>query len=151
MSPRHMQYEPTWYHVGDADKKVFAVLYGVLAIATVWVFESIVHLLLFSSNLHISLSEAAALVTFKGASCPASLRWAVSSRRGAKRCRRAYFAFLLRILVTLVDIAIVVLAVPQDINISEDHVGSTQLNLLASSTGNKLLPNLKSSVLESNP
>lgn len=146
---QQMRYEPEWFHIGDADRTEFAVLYGVIAIATVWVFESIVHSLLFTSNLHISLGEVAALAAFKGSSLPGALWWASSRPRGAKRSRRAYIALILRLVVTLVDIAIIVLAVPQEIVLSENDVGSTRINMKRN--GNKLLPTPNSPTLESNP
>jgi len=134
-----LTYEAPWYQYGDADQPEFAILYGLIAIATMWIVESILHNLLFSSGDHISVAEVAALFTFKGASWSEIFRWNLRGR-GIRRSRRAHIAILLRLVVTLVDIAIVVLAVPRDFPVKESFIGRPIITFDTQPPARKLLP-----------
>lgn len=138
--PIPLKFQPRWDRIGDADKTGFAILYGIIAMTTVWLFENLVENLLFPSNMTISISDAAALLTFQGASWVDIVKWNSKSHRGNRRNRRAYIAVLLRLAITLVDVFIVFLSIPQEMKVLESDVGRPELNLSnLSKKGNKLL------------
>ncbi len=55
-----LEYFSPWYQRGDPDHFVYAVLYGFIALATIWLLEYICELILFSTAKGILLSDAAA-------------------------------------------------------------------------------------------
>lgn len=146
-SPIKLTYTPPWYRIGDADQSLIALAYGLLAMCTVWVFESLVHNLLFSSDLHISVAEAAALFTFKSAAWPDIFRWSLRGR-GLRRNKRAHVAVFLRLIITAVDVLIVVCAVPKSFRVYERDTGTPMINFQR--RGNRLLPKPNSAIFEFN-
>ncbi len=146
--PRQLlTYSPPWYRLGDADYPLMAFAYGLLAACTVWVFESLIHNILFTSDLHISVAEAASLFTFKGANWWDIFRWSVRGR-GLRRNKRAHIAILLRIVIIAVDVCIIVCAVPRELVVFEKDIGNPMINFQR--RGNALFKTPNAAVLEFN-
>jgi len=101
-----------WYRIGDADEAGFAILNGIIAMTTVWLFENLVENLLFSSKMAKYISEAAALLAFQGASWIDIAKWNFDGQPGRRRNRRTYIAVLLRVLIIFADVFIVFLSSP---------------------------------------
>ncbi len=148
MNESALEYVPAWYHVGNADLPALAVAYGIVAMATVWMFEAIVALVLYDTGAHIALTDVGALVCHGGGSWRDLAKWARGAR-GQRASRRAYAAVVLRLLVTLVDVVIIILAVPRTMYVGERDVGMSQLNLQG--VGEQLLPGKKYTGVVPNP
>ncbi len=126
---QYLEYYPKWYHLGDPDNPIFAVLYGAVALSTIWMLEYISSRVLYSRAKGILLSDAAAQVTYNSSSLPEFIKWLIKERRPkGKLCRRALFGLFLRYLVLCVDIGILFMSLPRGINVFEYEVGTTQLS-----------------------
>ncbi len=148
MATAKLRFAPAWYHVGNADMPALTIAYGMVAMATVWVFEAIVALVLYDRGAHISLADVGALVCHRGSTWGGLARWQFRTRR-RRLNKRGYIAVLLRLLVTVVDVGIIVLAVPSTTPVTERDVGMSQINLRA--RGARLLPGAKYAGVVPNP
>lgn len=134
-----LKFVPAWYQVGNADHPGMAILYGIVAMATVWMFESIIATVLYKTTGHtITLSQIAALICYNGSSWKELIRWQLAKKHSRPLNKRAYFAVVLRLLATVVDIIIIILAVPGTTSVTERDVGVSQINLIKN--GAQLLP-----------
>ena len=139
--PRHtlmselpvLAYSPPWYLRGDPDTLLFALMYGVVALATIWLLEHICGLVLFSTAQGILLSDAAAHIALNNSNWVDVARWLYRTRRKSRLCRRALLALILRCLLVAIDIGILLQAVPGDIVVYENTVGGTELSFAPNS------------------
>jgi len=129
MAERTLNYEPRWYHIGDADETGTALAYGILALGTIFLIEYIFSSLLFSGVDGISLSDAAANITFRNSSWIEIVQWIsrLVSQPERQVCKRAIIAIILRFIVFAIDIGILYLSVPRSIDVLESDVGSSRI------------------------
>jgi len=94
MAERTLNYLPRWYHLGDADEAWVGLVYGTLALGTIFLIEYIFSSLLFSNTNGISISDAAAHLTFGNSSWLDIGKWLfpLTREREKKICKRAIFA-----------------------------------------------------------
>ncbi len=143
-APHLLEYFPPWYQRGDPDEFVFAMMYGFIALATIWLLEYISELILFSTAEGILLSDAAAHIALNNSNWVDIARWAWSMDKNSRLCRRAFIALIFRCALVAIDLGILMQAVPQDISIFENMVGGTELSFSPSAirsptSGSKLL------------
>ncbi len=124
-----IEYFPPWYQYGDPDEFVFAVLYGFIALATIWLLEYICELVLFSTAKGIILSDVAAHIALNNSNWVDIARWAWRMEKNSRLCHRAFMALIFRCVLVGIDLGILMQAVPHDINIYENMVGGTELSL----------------------
>ena len=136
-----LTYTPPWHLHGDPDELLYSILYGVVALATIWLLEHICELVLFSSTNGILLSDAAAHLALNNSNWWDIVKWVFQTRRKSRLCRRAFLALCCRCLLVAVDVGILLQAVPSNINVYENEVGSTELSFAPNS----------SRILNSNP
>jgi len=132
MSEYTLKYEPSWYHIGDTDDAWIALAYGVLVLGTIYLIEYICASILLSGADGMSLSEAAANITFRNSNWIQIAGWMRSLFLQRKRkCKRAIVALFVRFFVLAIDIAILYLAVPRGIEVFWSDVDSTQMSFRA--------------------
>ena len=122
-----LDYHPRWYHLGDPDNFWVAIAYGFLTLATIWVLEHIVQLTLFSAAEGICFSDISAMVTYSSCRISQILQW-LYSRKG-HHCSRAVCGIILRLSITIIDLGIIYLSIPQVIPVRESDLLATQLSL----------------------
>ena len=129
-----LEFHPKWYHFGDPDVPIFSVLYGAIALFTIYLLEYVSSRLLYSSAEGILLSDAAAQTTYSGASFIKLIEWFFNRPAAIQRrlCRRALVGIFLRYLILCADIGILYLSIPRKIDVLEHQVGTTQLSYSAS-------------------
>ncbi len=123
-----LEYFPPWYQRGDPDEFGYAVLYGFVALATIWLLEHICELVLFSTAKGILLSDAAAHIALNNSNWLDVARWVLKTRRNSRLCRRAFMALMFRCLLVGIDIGILIQAIPHGIDVYENMVGGTELS-----------------------
>ena len=124
-----LSYNPPWHLVGDPDSISFAFGYGLVALTTIWMLERISQLLLFSVTTNNGiLSDSGAHIAFNNCSWFDICRW-VRRRpeKNCRLCRRALTAIALRVIIICADLLIVFFAVPREVAVYENEVGSTVL------------------------
>ncbi len=126
--PILLEFFPAWYQRGDPDDLVFAVLYGFVALATIWLLEYICELILFSTAKGILLSDAAAHIALNNSNWLDIARWVWTMDKNSRLCRRAFMALIFRCILVAIDLGILVQAVPHEINVHENEVGGTELS-----------------------
>ena len=129
-----LEYFPPWYQHGDPDDFVTAVMYGVVALATIWLLEYICELILFSTAKGILLSDAAAHIALNNSNWLDIARWVWCMDRNTRLCRRAFMALVFRFVLVGIDLGILMQAVPQEINVYENMVGGTELSFSPNAT-----------------
>lgn len=124
-----LNYKPKWYHLGDPDNIPLALAYGALALSKIFLVEYILAGVLFSNADGVLISDAAAHIAFSNSSWLEVCRWVLLARPGKKAerrvCKRAVIALLLRVVVLLIDLAILGLSLPHPIVVYEENVGSS--------------------------
>lgn len=125
-----LEFHPKWYHLGDPDYPIFAILYGAIAISTIYLLEYVSGRLLYSTAKGILLSDAAAQITYSSGSFIEFIKWFANqpNPRQKRLCRRALLGIFLRYLILCADVGILYLSIPRDIDVHEYDVGSTQLS-----------------------
>ena len=121
-----LDYRPRWYHLGDPDNFWVAIAYGFLTLATISVLEHIVQLTLFSTAEGICFSDISAMVTYSSCRISQILHW-LYSRKG-HHCSRAVCGIIFRLTITLIDLGIIYLSIPQVIPVRESDLLATQLS-----------------------
>ncbi len=126
--PVFLEYFPPWYQLGDPDYFFHAVIYGFVALATIWLLEYICELILFSTAQGILLSDAAAHIALNNSNWLDIARWVWSMDKNSRLCLRAFMALIFRCVLVGIDLGILMQAVPHDIYIYENMVGGTELS-----------------------
>lgn len=148
-------YTPAWYHRGDADIPGFAILYALLTVVTIWAFESLVERFLLLDGENLSSTMVSSLVTFKGSTWIQIIQWSFrslnklpsASAEGEERkiSHRSFAAIFVRVLVVVVEVVLVLLAIPKTFDVVDIDVGQSQIKLRGDGeplliAGNKQLP-----------
>ena len=153
MGPDHqLSYNPPWFRIGDSDNVYFALLYGIIAMATVWILEEIVGDTLSSGQQHITMTEVATFMTFKelkwsqllkgfrprtgNAESSTTPQTGLSEQRSPSRF--AKFGVFIRLFVCVVEILVVFFAVTTSSKVRNYQVGYSQLTF--QSSGVKIEP-----------
>ncbi len=123
-----LEYFPPWYRRGDPDDFGYAVLYGFVALGTIWLLEHICELILFSTAKGILLSDAAAHIALNNSNWLDVVRWVLKTRKNSRLCRRAFMALVFRCALVAVDVGIMLQAIPHDVDVYESMVGGTELS-----------------------
>ncbi len=123
-----LEYFPPWYQHGDPDEFGYAVLYGFVALATIWLLEYVCELILFSTADGILLSDAAAHIALNNSNWVDIAQWVWNMDKHSRLCRRAFMALVFRCLLVGIDLGILMQAVPRDIYVYENMVGGTELS-----------------------
>ncbi len=110
------------------------MLYGFVALATIWLLEYICELILFSTAKGILLSDAAAHIALNNSNWVDIARWVWSMDKNSRLCRRAFMALIFRCVLVGIDLGILMQAVPHDINVYENEVGGTELSFSPNAT-----------------
>lgn len=118
--------------MGDADSVPYAVVYGTLALATLFLVEYVFAGILFSQADGFMISDAAALIPFSNSSWLEVFRWVFLKRPGKRSerrvCKRAFLALVFRLVILIIDLAILGLSLPHSIDVYEREVGSTTIS-----------------------
>ncbi len=88
---------PPWYQHEDPDEFVYALMYVVVALATIWLLEYICELILFSTAKGILLSDGAAHIALNNSNWLDIVRWVWSMDKNSRLCRRALMALVFRL------------------------------------------------------
>ncbi len=145
-----LEYFPPWYQHGDPDEFGYAVLYGFVALATIWLLEHICELVLFSTAKGILLSDAAAHIALNNSNWLDVARWVLKMRKNSRLCRRAFIALVFRCALVAVDVGIILQAIPHDVVVYENMVGGTELSL-SPNAERAHIPELRNAFLSCKP
>lgn len=96
-----INYHPPWYLIGDPEQPRMALLYGFIAIATIWQVESISETLLFQKKESIDSSDIRALISYYASNWSDVLIWLVRKPENSRISKTACFGLLLRIVIYL--------------------------------------------------
>lgn len=110
-----------------------AFAYGIVAILTLWQIENIAERLLFRCAQPITLRDMGALVTFKSSTWIEVFGWAVRRPKRTKLSWRALHGIILRLVITVIDVLIIIAAIPMEVPVYESDVGSSELSFAADS------------------
>lgn len=130
MTAVSLSYSPAWYLTGDPNNFVMAIAYGSVSMTLIWTLEAVSHRVLSSNGCFISTSEAAKLLTFHTQYLLQLGRWFFffTAKSFPRLNRRALAGLFLRVLILVVDCAIIFALTPRRIPVFEDEVGSSQIS-----------------------
>lgn len=129
-----LHYSPEWYEVGDADDIHVAVLYGLIAIGTIWRVEDLVEMWLFTYKNRVSLSDVSAIIAFRASSWWEVLKWISTPCQDIRISRKALFGIALRLLVYGAEIVILFESIPRTMYVYKSNVpGGTEILFRSSS------------------
>lgn len=122
-----LAYRAPWYYRGDPDDLFIGLLYGIVAIATIFCVECISEKVLFFKSEGIVSSDIAARISYSNSTWFDVGRW-LFQRSNNPFCKRPILALIHRLFVVLVDILIIFLSLSRSIDVTERDTGITGLS-----------------------